>query len=297
MSRSKSWCFTVNNYTEDELNELRGLESGSGCTYLVCGIERGDSGTPHIQGYIEFGSRLRLATVKRIRGFGRAHLEVRRGTASQASTYCKKEEDFFEYGTISLDNGSNQGKRTDLDRCVELIRDGGSLHDLWTDFPTTMVKYHRGLTEALHRLRPAHPMETFDIGTFDSRRTPDLSASGVSHVIIGAPGSGKTCYAKAMYPRALFVSHMDDLGEFNAEVHEAIIFDDMSFRHMPRNAQIHLVDQDNDRSIHIRYKVAKIPAHTKKIFTGNEQIFEDDGAINRRIKVHQVDKLFVEEGN
>lgn len=84
------------------------------------------------------------------------------------------------------------------------------------------------------------------------------------------------------------MSHIDDLLKFDPKKHEGIIFDDMDFKHVPRTAQIHLVDTDFERSIHCRYACARIPAKTKKIFTTNEfngGIFLiNDPAIARRIK-------------
>jgi len=64
-SRAKHWVFTLNNYTEEEVNALVSLgNSGIDCTYLIYGRETGDSGTPHLQGFISFPERTRFATAK-----------------------------------------------------------------------------------------------------------------------------------------------------------------------------------------------------------------------------------------
>jgi len=113
-----------------------------------------------------------------------------------------------------------------------------------------------------------------------------------SHIFWGPPGCGKTEYAKQLLPDALFVTHMDDLRQFSPENYTGIIFDDMAFAHMPREAQIHIVDFDNPRSIHVRYGTALIPAGTIKIFTTNVRdgrIFTDDAAINRRLTIHHLE--------
>ncbi len=88
-------------------------------------------------------------------------------------------------------------------------------------------------------------------------------------------------------------SHIDDLKRFDPDIHSGIIFDDMDFRHMPRQAQIYITDIDNDRSIHVRYDTVFIPAGTKKIFTCNEEGFPfiDDAAIKRRYELHTLIKL------
>lgn len=115
-----------------------------------------------------------------------------------------------------------------------------------------------------------------------------------SLIIIGPPGCGKTNWAKKNAPKpALFVSHLDRLAEFDANYHKSIIFDDMDFQHMPRQAQIHIVDIDNPRDIHIRYKVANIPAKTIKIFTANTYPFISDPAITRRVMKFDVNHQLI----
>lgn len=105
--------------------------------------------------------------------------------------------------------------------------------------------------------------------------------------VYGATGTGKTQWAIHCFASPLIVSHVDQLRDFDASIHDGIVFDDMSFHHMPREAIIHLTDWDIDRQIHCRYSCAKIPAETRKIFTANinfEQCFPEDpsGAIRRR---------------
>jgi hypothetical protein len=95
---SKYWCFTLNNYTPEEEKALISLgNDDTGClSYLIYGREKGSNGTPHLQGYVEFRSRTRLASAKNKLGIQRIHLERRLGTAAQAAVYCKKDGDYFE---------------------------------------------------------------------------------------------------------------------------------------------------------------------------------------------------------
>lgn len=105
-----------------------------------------------------------------------------------------------------------------------------------------------------------------------------------STAVIGPSGCGKSTWAKSVAPKpALWVSHMDDLCKYRVGHHQSIIFDDMDFKHMPRVAQIHITDQTDVRSLHVRYRTVTIPAGVTKIFTGNEKMFSDDEAINRRV--------------
>lgn len=104
-----------------------------------------------------------------------------------------------------------------------------------------------------------------------------------SLLLIGPPGCGKTTWAKKHAKKpALFVSHLDRLKDFDPDFHKSIIFDDTDFKHLPRTAQIHLVDRENPRDIHIRYRVAHIPKGIQKIFTANMKPFIEDPAIIRR---------------
>lgn len=168
--RSKYFVYTLNNYTEDEQQRLQNLTEDDGVSYHVFGREVGERGTPHLQGYVEFTSRLRLANVKAIIS-RRAHFELRRGTPKQARDYCIKDGNFFEYGTLSA---VYQGKRTDLDVACELIQSGKRIRDVAESTPTTFVKYSRGLLQLRRELGKRRDWK------------PDVK------VYWGQPGTGKT---------------------------------------------------------------------------------------------------------
>lgn len=93
--KSRSWCFTINNYNDDEVSALEGAVDR--VRYLCFGKEVGESGTPHLQGYAYFHSQVRLATVKEIVG-NRAHCEISRGNVQQNVAYCSKDGEFTEVG-------------------------------------------------------------------------------------------------------------------------------------------------------------------------------------------------------
>lgn len=278
MVQTKYWCFTINNYTQDDEQRLEDLFPDK-VDYIIYGLEKGEAGTPHIQGYLELKKRARLSGVKLLIG-PRAHAEPRRGTSIQASEYCKKEGDYRELGQAS---SPQPGRRTDLDRVVQDIRDGATLQDLWSNHPKSMIMYTRGIKEAHRSLRERSPITTYELSSFRWQ----LGEFKVT-ILWGEPGIGKTEFARAVLPKALFVSHIDDLGRLD-ETYTGIIFDDMNFTHLPRTAQIHLVDWTQTRSIHIRYGTATIPKETQKLFVTNEidgRIFDlYDNAIARRVEV------------
>lgn len=121
-----------------------------------------------------------------------------------------------------------------------------------------------------------------------TRWTLPLRTSFKNLFVYGPTGTGKTQWALHHFRNPYLCSHIDELRNFDANQNDGIVFDDMSFHHMPREGIIHLLDWDEDRSIHCRYYCAYIPAGTKKIFTSNktfEETFpiDDYGAIRRRI--------------
>jgi len=104
MERTRSWCYTLNNYTEEERDGLRALS----CAYNVFGYERGDEGTPHLQGYIHFKEKKSLQAVKKV--MPRAHLEPRKGTVDQAVDYCKKKKSSKNMAQTDVSNGERCGQ-------------------------------------------------------------------------------------------------------------------------------------------------------------------------------------------
>lgn len=121
--RAKHWCFTLNNYTEDDVerlsNQLPGVE------YLIFGKEVGASGTRHLQGTVCFQSRKRLQQV--ITTIGQAHCSVTR-FLSQSIEYCKKDADFTEIGHPPQ---AGKGERSDIEDFKASVKEGvTSIKDL-----------------------------------------------------------------------------------------------------------------------------------------------------------------------
>lgn len=88
----KDWCFTLNNPRSKHGNRESDwqLIKSWHFNYLVMQLEVGDEGTPHIQGFVQFPVQSRLTKLKKLHK--KIHWEPRRGSAVQASHYCKKPE-------------------------------------------------------------------------------------------------------------------------------------------------------------------------------------------------------------
>jgi hypothetical protein len=101
--RSRRFVWTFNNYQlQDGLVDY--IKSRK-CSYLIFGKEVGESGTPHLQGYIEFGSlKTKKQVVKLFKPFKGVYVEHAVAGSKAASDYCKKDDDeFFEIGKRSAD--------------------------------------------------------------------------------------------------------------------------------------------------------------------------------------------------
>lgn len=119
MARSRAYVFTINNWTEEDEAQV----AMCGAQYTVYGKEKGDSGTPHLQGYMYFKSARTLKSISK--KLPRAHLEVRKGSHEQARDYCKKDGDFIEFGEepMSQKKKGEAGKRV-YEEAFELAKQG-----------------------------------------------------------------------------------------------------------------------------------------------------------------------------
>ena len=122
MSRHNSYCFTINNYTEKDIEQVKKITNN--CRYLVCGKEIGEKcGTPHLQGYLTYKTSIsKRALSKQLK---RAHLEVARGTPDQNFNYCRKEQIWLEHG-----ERPKQGRRTDLEELRDMIKNNEKDHEI-----------------------------------------------------------------------------------------------------------------------------------------------------------------------
>lgn len=136
---AKNWCFTLNNYTSEEVELVNALYPDH-VGYLVYGIEVGESGTPHLQGYVQLLKKSRISVPKKL--IPRAHWEQSRGTPDQAVAYCKKDGDVKEFGTRTYER-----QRSDLESAKAAIREGHSLKRLREDHSEVCAKYPRFVLE------------------------------------------------------------------------------------------------------------------------------------------------------
>lgn len=105
---AKKWCFTLNNYTAEEKAIISSIVPDK-CTNVIIAEEIGESGTPHLQGYVEFKIKCRPLKILPI---DRIHWEKAKGNIEQNYTYCSKE------GKVFLTSGNYR-----LPKAVKILND------------------------------------------------------------------------------------------------------------------------------------------------------------------------------
>lgn len=89
-TKKRSWCFTWNNYTDDDIKYLVGILSKNG-NYLF-GEEIGNSGTPHLQGVFRFNSPRSFDSIKKL--LKNNHFEPCKNWNASLN-YCSKDGETF----------------------------------------------------------------------------------------------------------------------------------------------------------------------------------------------------------
>lgn len=152
--RFRGWCFTLNNYTDEELDRLKKLK----CDYIIMQHEVSKTGTPHIQGYMEFENARTMLGVKNVTECRRMHLEPRHGTPQQASDYCRKQKSPYDKPLFEKGEVSHQGQRNDLIELKKEIDEGKQMEELAEEFPSLVIRYHKGI-QKLIELKQKHRTE------------------------------------------------------------------------------------------------------------------------------------------
>ncbi len=151
-SKSRHWLFTTNNWTATDLECM--TKHMAIFTYLLYGKEKGsETETPHLQGYVVFQNRQYLSGVKKI--FPRSHLEMksRQSTFEQCISYCKKDGDFTETG--SMPKSASDRKKRDWDLAFQNAKDA-KLEEIPKDL---LIRYYH----AFKRIEQDNPIKPEDL--------------------------------------------------------------------------------------------------------------------------------------
>lgn len=268
MSRSRSWCFTLNNFTEHEVIQFKALP----CKYIVFGEEVGEEGTPHLQGYVHFGSQRTLTALKKKPAFSRAHLEVAKADAEVNKDYCTKDAtNVYERGEPPLTKKQVGDNEKDRWASIKSLAKQGKLDAI---DPKVYIQNYKTLKSIMQDNMP-RPKSLDDV---------------CGEWIWGLAGTGKTHSARTLYPDA-FIKQRNKWWDGYAG-QEVVIMDDID----PYNVALgpYLKDWGDKWSFMAEHKGTSQWIRPKKFIVTSqfppEAIWKDQetlDAIYRRFHVHK----------
>lgn len=195
--QAKHWSFTLNNYTQADLDRLS--QPIDGIVYLVYGKEVGASGTPHLQGTVCFRSRKRLHQVKDV--IGQAHCTTTR-FLYQSIDYCKKDGDFTEVGDITaVGVREPKGRRNDIEEFKNTVKEGVTdmvqLREMHSDvcarFPRFVEMY---LQDHISNFKvKTHPLRRWQGELYDKLKLPPDERK-IVFVVDRVGNQGKSWFAR-----------------------------------------------------------------------------------------------------
>lgn len=202
MSRSRSYAFTLNNYTGDHYTFITAYLQKA--KYGIVGREVGEMGTRHLQGYVYFQNAKSFNAIKKELPQG-THIEKAKGNAEQNRTYCSKDGAYFECGICPTSNKAKGA--AEKERWAEARKAAveGRLDDVPDDI---FVRYYRTLKSIAedHQQKPLN-METV-----------------TGYWYWGKPQSGKSFAARSTFPDAYIKNQNKWWDGYAGE--KAVIIDD-----------------------------------------------------------------------
>lgn len=204
--RCRGWCFTVNNPTPVDQDMLQVLGEDPRTVWLIYGVEKGASGTLHLQGYVYLKNAVGLGHMKAIHSG--AHWETARGDFTAQRDYCSKgnqpKEEWDEFRKL----GPNYGLDADVHEWGEKPRDpqeqrieasakGGEANK--RKYEDTFAKAKEGKFEDIskdHLLKHYTTIKHISMD-FGPRKS---NLNGVCGVwLYGRPGTGKSRFAREKF--------------------------------------------------------------------------------------------------
>jgi Putative viral replication protein len=200
---AKHWCFTLNNPTPDETVMLASVINDTLVQYIIYGLEYGDNGTPHYQGFISLKKKKRFNQVKFLLT-PRVHLEVAEDIWASIQ-YCKKGYkgpdgktifEIEEYGEAP----KKKGGRSDLDRFKAAVRAGMlNVKEIRENYSSVYAKSPRFCLEYIADNHPGKSVEDHPLLPWQQEllRTIETPADDRSIVFVVDPigNKGKSWFA------------------------------------------------------------------------------------------------------
>jgi len=277
MRGGKRWCFTLNNYNGSDLDNCRQFIEIN-CRYGIVGEEVGESGTPHLQGFINCRESYDLASLK-IKLGSKFHFERARGTDSENRRYCSKDGQYWESGSCDrTENGSNTLNLGEA--FIRHMDERKPLRGFMESYPSLWLKHGSTMLRNYFMCKPLI-------------QRPSVGCMW----IWGCPGTGKSKQAHTTFPDA-YIKDGRSIWWNGYNLETEVIIDDLA----PKSIDInHLLRWFDRYKCYIQTKGGMMPLYaTTFVVTSNfppEDCYKcDDGrdhpqidALLRRISVkHKV---------
>lgn len=148
-ARGRNWALTWNNYTAEQLQSLKDKIDGSEwICYAIVAKETSQSGTPHLQGYVQILKNAKQGWVIKELGCEGAHIEPARTSADINIRYCSKEDqDPWIYGQTKATH-SEAGK-VNWQRVHADIARGLDFNELSDIYPSVCIRYMHSIGEMI----------------------------------------------------------------------------------------------------------------------------------------------------
>lgn len=240
-TRSRSWCLTHNNYTENDIIRLEAFLENQ-VEYGIYGKEVGESGTPHLQLYFRMKNAKTFQKIKKL--FPESHIEVAKGNDEQNFKYCSKQGDYKEYG-----QKSRQGYRTDLEGVKEEILLGKKVDEICLENPFLYHEYGRTFQKIEDiRMRKVFRTEMTE-----------------GYWIWGETGSGKSEYVfKDFDPERVYVWKYDNGWNDGYAQQDKVILDEFRGQ-LPMNELLMMIDKHPNYYVRRRGR-EPLPFTSKQVY-------------------------------
>lgn len=188
-TQARHFCFTQfiergeDGFDGPSYEDIMNIVLENDIRYLIMGLEEcPETHRFHWQGYMEFKSPLRYSKIiKMFKGdWPTIRCFKRNGPRDKARDYCKKDENFYEFG--KWEEGG-QGNRTDIRKFCERIDNGEKMGSIAYDMKSEYVKFNRGFEK--YKMITAKKIKFFE--------------NTEVHIYWGATGMGKTTFVLNKY--------------------------------------------------------------------------------------------------
>lgn len=181
--RGRNWCFTDYDVSSS-LGSFLPTNVRDKVRYIIRQRERcPNSGREHYQGWLQLSEHQSMAWLKKNISVT-AHFESCRGSEAANDKYCSKLKSQIGQPE-SFGSYKKQGSCATNEELAQLVMDGKSMVDLCTTAPSLMLMHCKKVLDFRLMMNPPKTRKFMKI-----------------FFLYGEPGSNKSPYADALYPRA-----------------------------------------------------------------------------------------------